>query len=388
MTRRLELLVPLLAALLASCGGGGGGGAPSHRFTRGGVALEPYAQARALGRGVNFGNLMDAKPDEGSWTDGLVIQESHFDLARQAGFDSVRIPIRFSAHASTTAPYGIDPAFLKRVDQVVAWGLLKGLRVVVDMHHYEEIHLDPQGHRARFVAMWRQLAQHFTSYPGELYYELLTEPNGQLTAAVWSDILAECIAEIRKVDDYHTVIVGAVDWSAVSGLSGLVVPAGETNADVTFHYYNPNLFLMQGQAWAGPDYATTGIVWPGPPSTPLAPAPGVSDWVKHWIEAYDTEPAATNPAGPAVIQQELATAARWGSDHGRPLWMSEFCAQNGGDLASRSRWTAFVRTELEKHAIPWSYWSLLSDPGSVLYDRQAGRWITELTGALGLSVAN
>lgn len=369
----------LAAPLLGSCATGGSSSSSPHA----------YAQARALGRGVNFGNLMDAKPDEGSWTDGLVIQESHFDLARQAGFDSVRIPIRFSAHAAAEAPYTIDAAFMGRVDQVVGWGLSKGLRVVIDLHHYEELHLDPRGHRARFVALWKQIAEHFAGRSDELYYELLNEPSQDLTAPVWNSILAECIQEIRKVDDHHTVIVGAVSWSAVSGLSGLVVPASERNAIVTFHYYNPNLFLMQGQSWAGPDYATTGILWPGPPATPLVPAPGVSPWVVDWINRYNhAADADSTPGGPADIRRELASAARWGEVHGRPLWMSEFCAQNGGDLESRARWTRFVREELEKHDIPWSYWSLLSDRGSILYDPTTQKWITELTDALGLAVTN
>ena len=38
---------------------------------------------------------------------------------KAAGFDSVRIPIKWSAHAAKTAPYTIDPAFMDRVDHVV-----------------------------------------------------------------------------------------------------------------------------------------------------------------------------------------------------------------------------------------------------------------------------
>lgn len=68
--------------------------------------------------------------------------------------------------------------------------------------------------------------------------------------------------------------------------------------------------------------------------------------------------------------------------------MSEFTAQDGADLASRARWMAAVRTQLEASGIPWSAWTLLSDPGSRLYDTFAGLWTMELTAALGLDVHN
>jgi endoglucanase len=370
-------------------------------FHRGDTPLEPYEQARALGEGVNFGNLMDAYPGEGSWTNGLVIKESHFDLAKRAGFDSVRIPIRFSAYASFNGPdYTIDESFMERVDQVVAWGLLKGLRVIVDMHHYKndefasndpnqnDINKYPDENRDRFIVMWKQIASRYTNYPGELYYELLNEPNTNLTMEVWNSILADCIHAIREVDDYHTIIVGCANWSNYSGLDGLELPDDETNAIVTFHYYTPNLFLMQGQEWAGDDYKTTGIIWPGPPPSPLAPAPGLSQWVINWINWYNSDPVETNPCGYAIILDEIQTACDWGIKNNRPLWMSEFTAQDGGDMASRARWTQFVREELEKRNIPWSTWTLLSDFHSYIYDINSDQWVIELTDALGLNVSN
>ncbi len=364
--------------------------------------LDPYVQARNLGKGVNFGNLMDAYPQEGSWSNGIKIQESHFDLAKSAGFDSVRIPIRFSNYASFDGPdYKIDETFMKRVDQVVEWGLSKGLKIIIDMHHYRnddfvtddphhnDINKYPEENKARFIAMWKQIAARYKDYSGSLYYELLNEPNDKLTVDVWNGILADCIHAIRQIDNYHTIIVGCVDWSNIDGLNGLIIPADETNTIVTFHYYNPFLFVDQGQEWAGPDAATTGIAWPGPPSTPLTPAPGVSQWVIDWINWYNTEQDPNlNPCGPGVIQTEIKQASDWGISNNRPLWMGEFCTQDGGDIASRARWTEFVRKELEKYNISWSYWTLLSDPHAYLYDINTDKWITELTNALGLSVSN
>ncbi len=344
--------------------------------------LDPHAQAAALGRGVNFGNLLDA-PSEGDWSGGLVIQESHFALATAAGFDSVRLPVKFSGHAGAGAPYTIDAAFMDRVAQVVGWGLAHDLRIVVTMHHYDEIHGDPARHRRRLAALWTQIATRFRDAPDGVYYELLNEPNGGLTDAVWNDVLDDALRAIRAVDPHHTVVVGCNDWGNPAGLDGLVLPAEETNAIVTFHYYAPHLFTFQGKEWMGPDWATTGVTWPGPPPEPITPAAGVGAWVRDWIQAYNEAPADSNPASLAVVERELRAAAAWGERMGRPLWMSEFTAQDGADLASRARWISAVRTELELLGIPWSFWTLCSDPGTRLYESCEGASTPELAAALG-----
>ena len=42
-----------------------------------------------------------------------------FERIKRAGFDSVRILIRWSSHANATAPYEIEAAFFKRIDWAV-----------------------------------------------------------------------------------------------------------------------------------------------------------------------------------------------------------------------------------------------------------------------------
>ena len=51
---------------------------------------------RLLGRGMNLGNALEA-PTEGDW--GITLQADNFKKIKDAGFQSVRIPIRWSAHA-------------------------------------------------------------------------------------------------------------------------------------------------------------------------------------------------------------------------------------------------------------------------------------------------
>src|SRR5215218_7109404 len=91
-----------------------------------GASPRALSTATAIGRGVNFGNMLEA-PTEGAW--GLTVTDDLIDKARGAGFQSVRLPVRWSNHAGVEAPFTIDPAFLARVESVVDRLLAKGLVV-------------------------------------------------------------------------------------------------------------------------------------------------------------------------------------------------------------------------------------------------------------------
>jgi endoglucanase len=95
--------------------------------------LDAFEQNKRLGRGVNLGNALEA-PMEGEW--GVALKEEYFSLIKSAGFDSVRIPIRWSAHASQTPPYTIDTAFFKRIDWAIDQALENNLQLVIDMEQY------------------------------------------------------------------------------------------------------------------------------------------------------------------------------------------------------------------------------------------------------------
>ncbi|MEY5063276.1 MAG: hypothetical protein RLZZ112_1240, partial [Verrucomicrobiota bacterium] len=101
-------------------------------------AESPAARAALiLDRGLNLGNALEA-PREGSW--GVTLEEKDFILIRKAGFRSVRVPARWSAHADPHPPYTIRPEFFQRVDWVLEQARQHGLSVVLNTHHWEDFH--------------------------------------------------------------------------------------------------------------------------------------------------------------------------------------------------------------------------------------------------------
>ena len=55
-----------------------------------------------LGRGISFGNALDAVREGDA---GFRLRERYFAEVRDAGFDTVRLPVKWSAHADESSPY-------------------------------------------------------------------------------------------------------------------------------------------------------------------------------------------------------------------------------------------------------------------------------------------
>ena len=336
-------------------------------------------QAARLGRGVNLGNALEA-PKEGAW--GMVIEEAYFGLIAEAGFDTIRVPIRWSAHALEGAPYTVDVTFFERVDWVIENGLAQGLNVVINMHHYEELFTEPGAHEARFIAIWEQIAERYQGLPDRVYFELLNEPHDRLTSDLWNPMLAKAIAAVRAIDTEHTLVFSGAGWGGIDALEALRIPENEMNFICTFHNYDPFLFTHQGAEWVSAEYGTVGVLWPGPPETKLELVPEAKavDWVRSWFMRYNQNPANINPSGPQPMTTALDKALAWSETRGIPLWFGEFGAYSKADMASRVRWTTFMRESAEARGFSWSYWEF--GAGFGIYDREAGAWRTELLRAL------
>jgi endoglucanase len=337
----------------------------------------PPAAAAHFTKGINLGNRLEA-PNEGDW--GGTIQAADFPFIAQRGFDHVRIPIRFSGHALTASPYTIDADFFSRVDMVLDQAAAANLAVVVDMHAYDELASDVAGQSDRFVALWKQVAARYQSRPDTVAFELLNEPNTQLDTT-WNDVMLPAIQAIRATNPRRLLIVDSVFWADPTRLSALTLP-DDANIMASIHLYEPKLFTFQGQDWIGAAFLTTGVIYPGPPATPIDPVQAAKDaaWANQWFMDYNTKPAATNPSGPATVTTQVALITSYRQSQGRTVYNGEWGPQDGGALDSRVRLVTDVRQQCESAGIGWAIWE---DPVNMnLFDSSAGTWLTEIVDAL------
>lgn len=343
------------------------------------VFVDAYEKSRMLGRGINLGNALDA-PYEGNWD--VVLQEEYFKLIKDKGFDSVRVPVRYSNKTTKDAPYTINESFMERVDWVLEHSLEQGLAVIIDLHHFDEMLVDVKGNKDRFLSIWDQVSKRYSNQPEEVFYELLNEPNGAITANIWNEYLLEAIEVIRSNDPGRTLIVGGADWNSINGLYRLKLPEDDRNIIATFHYYEPILVTHQGAEWMTDEYQTTGLTWPGPPEEPVEPneSAQAEHWVRNFFHDYNTKLGAANPASREAVIRDIERAAEWGKTHDRPLYLGEFGMYRTADQESRIAYTELVRSEAERHGMSWAYWEFGATFG--VYDRIQKEWREDLVEAL------
>ena len=273
----------LALAVVAGCGSAGPAGAPPSNAPAAGtqpagLSLDSFppmpagpapgasAQvrelARALNGGINFGNMLEP-PKEGDW--GLTVTQEFIDLIGQPGFtNAVRLPVRWSNHASADAAALIDEKFFQRVDAVLAALLAKGATVVLDMHHYRQFDgdaLDPGEAPVadavvdvRLLSMWKQIAQRYANHSPRLIFEIYNEPHGR-SEPRWNDMLSRALRVIRQSNPERAVVIGPTLWNSATRLNQLVLPP-DPNLIITVHHYEPFDFTHQGAEWITPPKPT------------------------------------------------------------------------------------------------------------------------------------
>jgi endoglucanase len=306
-----------------------------------------HAANRKLARGINLGNALEA-PKEGDW--GVRLQPEYFKAIKDAGFDTVRLPVRWSAHAAAAVPYAIDVAFAARIDWAIEQALTNRLNIIVNVHHYDEINSDPDKHFPRLAGLWKQIADRYRDRPASVVFELLNEPPHNVPAAKWNAAVPKLLAAVRKTNPTRPVIVGPVQYNSIAALDKLELPADDRNLIVTVHFYDPFQFTHQGASWVKESAQWKGRKWTG----------------------TDSEKEA--------IRKALERAAAWGKSHDRPIFLGEFGAYEAADMDSRASWTRFVAREAERLGFSWAYWEFCAGFGA--YDPRTHTWREPLRAAL------
>ncbi|MGL4608234.1 MAG: cellulase family glycosylhydrolase [Trueperaceae bacterium] len=332
-----------------------------------------------LGPGLNMGGTLES-PIEGEWHDGFKVQEEHIRLAKEAGFKSLRLPIRWSTH-TIDDNHTIDPTFFARVDEIISWAHKHELVVVLAMlnwgHYgedYNSLYFNPPAHRAKFMKLWEQISEHYNDYSNDsLYFELLNEPhNGSdssgkkctdilpenqcftIDNVYWGDFLQEGLKTIRGTGGNNAtrqVIIGNAEYNNAfrGGLNDTfaqALPANDRNIIVPIHMYQPINFTHYGRS---PDYTTK--VWNGTESEK------------------------------ADILTALNNAEAWAKKHNRPIFIGEWGVIDDVEPASRLRYIEYVVSELKSRNITWQYWTF-DDGEWAVFDKENNRFYPELIDAL------
>lgn len=298
-------------------------------------------------RCINMGNALEAPNYEGEW--GVYIQDSYMQTIAEAGFDTVRIPIRWSANAEPQPPYTIEEEFFERVDEVIQLALDAELNVIINIHHFNEMNNNPDAELPRLFALWEQIGTRYADYPMELMFELFNEPNGTLNADRWNQIQPTLVEYVRTFAPDRGLIIGGADWNSMFAMETMVLPQDTYNIIATFHNYEPFEFTHQGAEWVDGSDAWLGQTW-----------------------------GSNNDY--ATLEDYFARGVAFMEAHNLPVLMGEFGVYSTVDMENRAEWTAAVVELAELNDMSWCYWEFASGFGA--YDGVLRRWREPLLEAL------
>jgi endoglucanase len=217
------------------------------------------------------------------------------------------------------------------------------------MHNYYDLYKDPNGHRERFIAIWKQIAEHYKDYPQTLLFEFLNEPQDKLGIPEWNSLLKETLTVVRQSNPDRMIVIGPANFNDIYKIKTLELPKDDRNIIVTFHYYQPYRFTHQGAHWVADSNNWLGMKWG-------------SDAEKR------------------LVAKDFDLAAKWSKENDRPIFLGEFGVFEKADMDSRIRWTKCVADTAIERDFSISYWEFCALFG--LYDPQAKTWRKPLLDAV------
>ena len=205
--------------------------------------------ALPIGPCINLGGTLE-RTAEGLYGN-TVLDRADIQRVADAGFETIRLPVRWYTRSMDTPPYTIDPAWMDRVAQVVDWAMDAGLNVVLDSHHFAGLFTEPETKAPHHAAVWTQIAQRFGDYPEDhLWFELENEPYGTPDSESVLHVLEGSLAAVRAINPTRPVIMGGGGYGSLRAMLTMSLP-DDPYVWPTFHYYHPAPFTHQGAKWAG-----------------------------------------------------------------------------------------------------------------------------------------
>jgi endoglucanase len=298
---------------------------------------DAFAQNQRMARGVN---IIGYDP---IWNDfeARRFRSDHFRIIKEGGFSTVRINLHPFRHMDQSDDYRLPETWFSTLDWALENALANDLMVILDFHEFTAMADDPENKKEIFLSFWRQVAPRYRNLSGNVLFEILNEPNGQLTPELWNEFLPEALAIVRASNPVRTVVIGPGNWNQIDYLDELELPADDRNIIVTVHYYSPHHFTHQGAPWSEGSEEWLGITW------------------------------GTEEDKQAVVA-DFQRAQDWAVANDRPILLGEFGAYERAGIESRVSYTSFVARTAESFG--WSFTAWQFDSDFIVYDIDRGEW--------------
>lgn len=236
--------------------------------------------------GWNLGNQLESLNDrtkkkltvnemEEGWGNPRITPEM-IKAVKAAGFNAIRIPVRWYPHCNKN--FDVDPAWMKRVHEVVDYAYNEGMYVMINTHHdswydrWRPDHLPVAEVNRRMGHLWTQISNEFKDYDERLIFGGVNEMINQSLDGVNDFNNEPSIQDVQVLQGLYQVFIDAVratggnnKWRVLSVASWAANPYFalkffRTPYDVVpdrlmleVHYYQPWFFCAQTNGEEGPN---------------------------------------------------------------------------------------------------------------------------------------
>lgn len=208
---------------------------------------------------TSFGNPANAMQAETTWGNPMVTLQT-LQAVKAAGFDAVRLPVRWQCHITDALQMTIDAQWLQHVKEVVDWCLACDMKVVINTHHDKWLESRPTYYyqtenNQKLTLLWTQIADAFKDYDYRLAFAGTNEvhvPNNwsaptaenQAVQNSYNQTFVNAVRATGGNNLKRHLVVQTYNCSADFGLSGFTTPTdiadnGNDYMSVEIHYYTP-----------------------------------------------------------------------------------------------------------------------------------------------------
>jgi len=111
---------------------------------------------------------------ETGWNNPIVTKKI-IHAVKEAGFNAIRIPIRWQCHITNERAMSIDAAWMARVKEVVGWCLAEDMKVIINVHHDKWLEGRPfekykEENNQKLALLWMNIAGAFANYDYRLAF--------------------------------------------------------------------------------------------------------------------------------------------------------------------------------------------------------------------------
>lgn len=213
------------------------------------------------GESMQIGNPDGSIHAETAWGNPVVTKKM-IQAVKKAGFNAVRIPIRWQCHITNAQAMSIDKAWIARIKEVVGWCLDNDLKVIINVHHEKWLEGRPtyqykNENCQKLALLWMNIASEFANYDSRLAFAGTNEVHVRDN---WSKPTAENLEVQNAYNQTFVDVVRATGGNNIrrhlivqtyvcNPLYGInngdfIVPKdvaqnGNNYMSVEFHYYQP-----------------------------------------------------------------------------------------------------------------------------------------------------